>query len=781
MADSEVVQEFLVSLGFKLDDSQRARFDAAMGSNRASAAALDAQLAAVGKQLGLLGDQLLKVSGHPTREAENAADRLAKRHDALQRGVKQLGLTAVTATTAFVAGFAEMAKAYEQLYYVSQRTGVSAQGLAAGNFGGSQIGLNSGDIQAATEAIATAARNPGIKNLIESWGVASNDLRGIVHHLAALPPYLQDAYAGMLGISGTTLRNLINNQDQYDKSVREFNARIAASGVDYKKFIDDTVDITRSLGTVWSQVETIGVQSFEEVYPAAHKLLGVTEGLLDTTIKWNAAHPGFAAAEGYAVATVGAVGLLGVLGKISGLPLLRFGVLGALMYGTYEGGKGFVENMTPEGAAARRKQEDKYGIRSPIPDPAEVLGWLFNVGRGNTWQSHVPGTVDWFKGISGRRPGYGTEGDQGPIGDVGPTLGPTSSDAVDSWLRGNSTYHPVVQVLGLEAMLSGIGASGGFGVAGGGVGVDRSGGPQSSVGGRSGETGGGGFTSGTVGGGGWEAASEIIQQYESSGGKNIPNGQGSSAFGPWQILQGTWNDIAPRAGVDLGQYPTARSAPITMQEQVARKLWETRGFQPWTIGNPALARALAGGALASYATGNAVPGGASPVTGVNPEFAHRIEDMVAHMPPELRKKFQIISGFRDAARQRQVNPGVTNSHHTQGMAVDTTWDPAVRAWIREHGSEYGVGYPLLGNPKEGNHLEPLEGGKRIMDMQGWRRTHLGGDNSTASSSSGDKHVELNHPVTVHIHGDAADASQRVLSALNDHSGRFLRNAEATIT
>jgi hypothetical protein len=58
-----------------------------------------------------------------------------------------------------------------------------------------------------------------------------------------------------------------------------------------------------------------------------------------------------------------------------------------------------------------------------------------------------------------------------------------------------------------------------------------------------------------------------------SGGQNIANtttGTSSGqAQGYFQITTGTWNDFAPKAGVDLGQYPTPLSAPLAVQSQVA--------------------------------------------------------------------------------------------------------------------------------------------------------------------------------------------------------------------
>lgn len=100
----------------------------------------------------------------------------------------------------------------------------------------------------------------------------------------------------------------------------------------------------------------------------------------------------------------------------------------------------------------------------------------------------------------------------------------------------------------------------------------------------------------------------LIAQDE-SGGRNVmqdvvPPGGGynpsvgrvtgpSTAQGPWQITNSTWRDVAPAAGVDINQYPTAMSAPVPMQRQVAAKLLQTQGTAPWAPYNPQLRRDLA--------------------------------------------------------------------------------------------------------------------------------------------------------------------------------------------
>lgn len=135
-----------------------------------------------------------------------------------------------------------------------------------------------------------------------------------------------------------------------------------------------------------------------------------------------------------------------------------------------------------------------------------------------------------------------------------------------------------------------------------------------------------------------------------------------------------------------------------------------------------------GDILGKYATGNAVIGGPSSVEGVHPEFARRIDTMAQAMPPGIQQKFNIISGFRSSERQAQVNPSVKNSHHTQGMAVDTTNDPDVINWINQNGPRFGVAYTLNYMPNEQNHLEPIEEGQRVPveEAASWAQFNRGG-------------------------------------------------------
>jgi hypothetical protein len=77
---------------------------------------------------------------------------------------------------------------------------------------------------------------------------------------------------------------------------------------------------------------------------------------------------------------------------------------------------------------------------------------------------------------------------------------------------------------------------------------------------------------------------DIIAGAESSGCSNTngPFTSSGQAQGCYQITTGTWQQYAPNIGVDLGLYPTAASAPVSVQTQVASSIPLSR-WAPSTV------------------------------------------------------------------------------------------------------------------------------------------------------------------------------------------------------
>jgi len=164
MADGvDVLREFLVSVGFKVDGAQNRQF-------------LDAIAAAT-----------LKVVGLGT------------------------AIEAAAATT--VAGVAKMASSFEGLYYASQRIGASVAQIQSLAFAGSQMGVGGDAMRRSLENLASFLRsNPGASGFLMSLGVQMVDpitgrpkstatiFEDLGNRLRSMPYYLAQQYGQKVGI-----------------------------------------------------------------------------------------------------------------------------------------------------------------------------------------------------------------------------------------------------------------------------------------------------------------------------------------------------------------------------------------------------------------------------------------------------------------------------------------------------------------------------------------------------------------------------------------------------
>lgn len=95
-----------------------------------------------------------------------------------------------------------------------------------------------------------------------------------------------------------------------------------------------------------------------------------------------------------------------------------------------------------------------------------------------------------------------------------------------------------------------------------------------------------------------DAALSDIAQRESQG-RNVRN-PASTASGPWQMTDPTWRTGAALAGVPTRRYPTARSAPYPVQQQIARAIYDQYGEKPWAQTVRSSPVVVAGNALKDY-------------------------------------------------------------------------------------------------------------------------------------------------------------------------------------
>ncbi|RWT23732.1 lytic transglycosylase domain-containing protein [Raoultella planticola] len=187
--NAETLKDFLISLGFKVDEAGARKFDAV-------------------------------VAGTTLKAIE-------------------LGAKVELAAASVVAFTAKVASGLDNLYWASQRTGATVQGIKQIGFAVSQMG---GSVDAARGSLENLSRfvrnNPGAEGFLNRLGVQTRDAKGsmrdmasiftgVGQRLSSMPYYRANQYAQMLGIDENTLMAMRRGIGQFSA---EYTAMAKAIG-----------------------------------------------------------------------------------------------------------------------------------------------------------------------------------------------------------------------------------------------------------------------------------------------------------------------------------------------------------------------------------------------------------------------------------------------------------------------------------------------------------------------------------------------------------------------
>ncbi|MCR6183414.1 lytic transglycosylase catalytic [Escherichia coli] len=165
--NAETIKDFLVSLGFSVDDAGAKKFGSVLAGTTAN--------------------------------------------------VIKMGLAVEGSALSVVAFTAKIASGLDNLYWASQRTGATVQGIQSIGYAVSQVG---GSVDAARSSLESLSRfirnNPGAEGFLNRLGVQTRDASGNMRDMAAIftgvgqklssmPYYRANQYAQMLGIDENTL------------------------------------------------------------------------------------------------------------------------------------------------------------------------------------------------------------------------------------------------------------------------------------------------------------------------------------------------------------------------------------------------------------------------------------------------------------------------------------------------------------------------------------------------------------------------------------------------
>lgn len=211
--NAEILKEFLVSLGWKIDESGQKKF----------------------------------------------VDSVA----ATSLKVVELGAAITAASAAVVAGVAKIADQMEALYFASQRTGASVANIQALGFAAAQMGSTASAAAGSLENLARFMRNsPGATGLIQSLGVQTRDANGglrdttdilkdLGKQFANMPYYRANAYAQALGIDEKTLMALREGLGQFGDDYKDMLAKAGLDSQQAAKSSHEFMNQVRTLGAAF--------------------------------------------------------------------------------------------------------------------------------------------------------------------------------------------------------------------------------------------------------------------------------------------------------------------------------------------------------------------------------------------------------------------------------------------------------------------------------------------------------------------------------------------------
>jgi hypothetical protein len=362
MADAETIKEFFVGIKYAPDETSATRFRQGLGQAATATTALQKSIDAAAKALGELGAALKKTSDEPARQYEESQRRMAVRQTEHVKLSQELARIAVITATAFARGIFEVAKNYEQLYYLAQRVGTTVEDISKVAAGFGAVGKGAGEAQAAIASLGQAMRSsPPIGQWVQSIAGTADPAKAfapMMKYPRTLPLYLAEQLGQeRLGWSKELVDSfmppgVIEKFEEREKKMGALLDDLKSHGVDTNKIAQQSAEFGATLNAIGQDLNLIWVEVAGTVLPVLNPLLHTIDDLLQVLLKWNAQHPGAAVAEELGALAVGATGALAAFrlffGFVSGrTTLLRglftaFGtmfrttVIGAILIGLYE-------------------------------------------------------------------------------------------------------------------------------------------------------------------------------------------------------------------------------------------------------------------------------------------------------------------------------------------------------------------------------------------------------------------------------------------------------------
>jgi len=229
---AETIKEFLVGLGYKVDGSSEAKF---------------------------------------TRSIESAT-----------KSVIALGTILTGVAVATTAAVTKIARGFDEIYYMSQRTNASVQNIKAVGYAVSQLGGSYQSAVGSIEAFGQKLRsNPGYESLVRSLGVATQQngklrdtveiTKDLAKALSSKPYYVQLQYMEALGLDENTYRAL--QSGDLSRYLEEYRKKQEALGVNQEQAAKTGRDLSNAWRQLGLTVSTLGEKLMVDLGPHIERIL----------------------------------------------------------------------------------------------------------------------------------------------------------------------------------------------------------------------------------------------------------------------------------------------------------------------------------------------------------------------------------------------------------------------------------------------------------------------------------------------------------------------------
>jgi hypothetical protein len=210
--------------------------------------------------------------------------------ESVTKKVMELGTIVAATATAVVAGVKIISGEMERLYYASQRTGETVGNIMSLRYAAGQIGLTADQAQASLEGFTRTLRlNPGMNGLLAQLGVTGNSpleqFESFIGKLKQMKPYIAAQYAALFGIDPDTLLMLEDGLPKLEAEQERYRKKLAAFGIDPEQAAVAGRDFDNAIRQVKDTVNDLWIVIQSRLAP-------VLTPLIDQFERWTETHAG---------------------------------------------------------------------------------------------------------------------------------------------------------------------------------------------------------------------------------------------------------------------------------------------------------------------------------------------------------------------------------------------------------------------------------------------------------------------------------------------------------